>query len=355
MNHGFSDQLVTWYEHNKRDLPWRHTTDPYLIWLSEVILQQTRVDQGLAYYYRFAELFPTVHTLAAAPQDEVLKAWQGLGYYSRARNLHATAQYVVGQLGGVFPTSYRSLLALKGIGPYTAAAIASFSSGEQVPVVDGNVMRVLSRFYGVYEPIDSAVGKKRIHALAHHAIQGADAARHNQAMMEFGALHCTPTRPGCGECPFSKHCIAFSEGTVQSLPVKSKKTSVKPLFLYYFVIYSHDKQTIFFRKRTNSGIWKGLHDFPCVESEVALDEQESILSFLKQHGLTKGTEVGTPSEAFTHLLSHRRITAVFIPLRVGSKWSPPEDWKPYSTGDLDKPGVPRLIDKYLSTRHILHN
>jgi A/G-specific adenine glycosylase len=355
MKNAFSELLIRWYLIHKRDLPWRDTTDAYRIWLSEIILQQTRVDQGLSYYHKFIDLFPTVQHLAAAHEEEVLKAWQGLGYYSRASNLHATARWVVQQAGGIFPTSYHSLIELKGIGPYTAAAIASFSSGESVPVIDGNVMRVLARLHGVYVPIDSVSGKKRMATLAEDAIRGSNAAMHNQAMMEFGALLCTPQRPACHNCPFAQRCVARAEGTVSSLPAKAKKTVVKPLYLYYFVVSTHEGEIIFFRKREGHSIWKGLYDFPCIEAEAARSLPEVVTEFLEQQGMQKGSTVGNPGNEFTHLLSHRKITAFFIPVKAPPGWKAPKDWKPFGTGDLDKPGVPRLIDKYLSTRHILHN
>lgn len=348
----FSKTLVNWYQKHHRDLPWRHTRDPYLIWLSEIILQQTRVDQGLAYYEKFVRLFPTVGHLAAASEDEVLKAWQGLGYYSRARNLHFSARFVMEHFHGKFPTAFKDVILLKGVGKYTAAAISSFSAGERVAVVDGNVQRVIARVFGITEPVDGTAGQKLIEEKATELIAEADPAAHNQAMMEFGALQCTPQKPDCESCPFAKECVALTSDLVPQLPVKSKKTAVKPLHLYYFVV--QQEGNMYLKKRTEGGIWKGLHDFPEVLSEQALSIETAWETFAKTHKLPSAAIVSAPSEVYTHLLSHRKISAQFIPVNVPKTWKAPNSWKAYPTEEDALPGVPRLVEKYLLTAHILN-
>src|ERR1043165_6651460 len=256
----FSGKIMTWYEQNKRDLPWRNTRDPYLIWLSEVILQQTRVDQGMAYYHKFAEAFPTVKDLAKADSDKVMKLWQGLGYYSRARNLHAAAKMVAGKYKGVFPASYEGIKELKGVGDYTAAAIASFAFKLPHAVVDGNVYRVLSRVFGIETPIDSTQGKKEFNKLANELLDISNPADHNQAVMEFGSQFCKPVNPDCKSCFFNTKCFAFKHSKVPELPVKSKKTKVRSRYLNYFIIVDKNG-SIFVHKRQKKDIWEGLYEF----------------------------------------------------------------------------------------------
>ncbi|HEY6915066.1 MAG TPA: A/G-specific adenine glycosylase, partial [Paludibacter sp.] len=248
----FTHQIHHWYSNFKRDLPWRNTDDPYYIWLSEIILQQTRVNQGWAYYTSFIQTFPSVKDLAKASEDQVLKLWQGLGYYSRARNLHFTAKYIVDQYQGKFPNTYQGLLSLKGIGEYTAAAIASISFHEAVPAVDGNVYRVLSRYFGISEPMDTTQGKKVFMQLAKNLIKGTNPGMHNQAMMEFGALQCTPLKPNCPECPLNNRCFAYLNQKQGELPVKSKKTKQRNRYFNYFVLI-HDDST-WIRKRIHKDI-----------------------------------------------------------------------------------------------------
>ena len=232
---------MNWYATAQRDLPWRGTTDPYKVWLSEIILQQTRVIQGLPYYQRFISNYPTITDLAKAPEEEVLKLWQGLGYYSRAKNLHHTAQYIATELGGIFPKTYKELVKLKGIGDYTASAIASFCYNEPCPVVDGNVYRVLSRVFGIATPINSTQGAKEFKALAHECLDKANAGVYNQAIMEFGALQCTPQSPNCANCVLRDHCWAFHHNKVNELPVKLKKITIKKIYSnkpFYFIFCS---------------------------------------------------------------------------------------------------------------------
>ncbi len=253
----FHKKLITWYLQNKRSMPWRETTDPYHIWLSEIMLQQTRVAQGLPYYLAFTKSFPTVFDLANASEDEVLKLWQGLGYYSRARNLHATAKYVANELQGEFPDNYKDLLQLKGVGDYTASAIASICFNEVVPVVDGNVYRVLSRHFGIDTPINSTKGIKEFKELAIELIDHEDPANYNQAIMEFGALQCKPKSPYCIVCPLNESCEALKTGKVDMLPVKLKKQKIKNRYFNYLIFSINDQHTII-QQRTGNGIWKGL-------------------------------------------------------------------------------------------------
>ncbi len=266
----FSNSLINWYLQHKRDLPWRATQDPYFIWLSEIMLQQTRVAQGLPYYLSFVNAFPTVFDLAAADEEQVLKLWQGLGYYSRARNLHHTAKYVALELEGTFPGNYESLLQLKGVGEYTAAAIASFSKDEAVPVVDGNVFRVLSRFFGIETDIASALAKKEFTALAFELMPKNNPAIFNQAIMEFGALQCVPKSPDCTVCPLNSSCIALQKGMVNQLPVKSKKVKVRHRYFNYLIVSDDDEKTII-QKRTAKGIWHNLYEFPLIESDAEIE------------------------------------------------------------------------------------
>jgi A/G-specific adenine glycosylase len=266
----FTKSLIAWYLTNKRDLPWRDTINPYHIWLSEIMLQQTRVAQGMPYYFAFTEAFPTVFDLANASEEQVLKLWQGLGYYSRARNLHKTAQIVAHELGGNFPDNYKDLLLLKGVGEYTAAAIASFSFNEAVPVVDGNVFRVLSRYFDIGTDIANASAKKEFAALALELMPKDNPAIFNQAMMEFGALQCIPKNPNCAICPLQNGCLALKLKKVNQLPVKSKKIKVRNRFFNY-LIFSDEHENAIIQKRTGKGIWHNLYEFPLIETDQPVD------------------------------------------------------------------------------------
>lgn len=262
----FQNQIVDWFANHRRALPWRTTKDPYKIWLSEIILQQTRVDQGLGYYQRFVAAFPRVENLAAAEEQEVLLLWQGLGYYSRARNLHHTAKTIVSKYSGVFPSSYEHLLQLKGIGPYSAAAIASIAFDLPHAVVDGNVYRVLSRYFGIATPIDSNEGKKEFFALANQMIEGQNPGIYNQALMEFGALHCKPALPLCLSCPLASKCVAHRTKQVADLPVKTKTIQQRRRILHYYVPIYHRATLI--KPRPAGDIWQGLWEFPLVEGDL---------------------------------------------------------------------------------------
>ncbi len=306
-----SSQLIDWYVANKRDLPWRNTTDPYKIWISEIILQQTRVDQGLSYYLRFVERFPDVFVLAEADEDEVLKYWQGLGYYSRARNLHASAKIIVEKYGGKFPEKYEDVLQLKGVGEYTAAAIVSFAWNQPYPTVDGNVFRFLSRLHALEEPIDTGAGKKLFTEIAGILIDKRRPGLFNQAVMEFGALLCVPVSPDCSNCPFVSICIGYATQTVNVLPVKQGKTKVEDRYLYYF----HIKQgeNTYLTKRKGKGVWHNLYEFPMIESETPLEFTELQLNpqfqaiFRNAEKLKFRLVLGNKK----HVLSHRRLFASF--------------------------------------------
>lgn len=312
----FSNSLLHWYLQNKRDLPWRNTTNPYPIWLSEIMLQQTRVAQGLPYFIAFTEAFPTVLHLAKADEEQVLKLWQGLGYYSRARNMHKTAQIIAFDYNEKFPDNYTDLLKLKGVGEYTAAAIASFAFNEVVPVVDGNVFRVLARYFNVETDIASATAKKEFTALAKELIPNDNPALFNQAIMEFGALQCVPKNPNCGICIFNESCAALQLKKVNVLPVKLKKTKVTNRFFNYLVFIDSDVKTIL-NKRTEKGIWHNLYEFPVIETseEIGLDNvltelklkfpEKQFVSILKYN-----------DKQIVHKLSHQKLHINFYEIKI---------------------------------------
>ena len=313
----FSNSLIHWYLNNKRDLPWRNTHNPYNIWLSEIMLQQTRVAQGLPYYLDFISTFPTVFDLANAPEEKVLKHWQGLGYYSRARNLHYTAQFVANELKGEFPNNYKELLKLKGIGDYTAAAIASFSFNEAVPVVDGNVFRVLSRYFDIETDISLATAKKEFSNLAMELMPKNDPATFNQAIMEFGALQCVPKNPNCQNCIFNSSCAALQKKKVQNLPVKLKKIKISYRFFNYLVFEDDIKNTLI-QKRDQKGIWQNLYEFPLIETENELD-LDAVSELIINKYKTEFEIVGVSnwnSKGQIHKLSHQHLNINFWKVKV---------------------------------------
>ena len=303
----FSNSLLSWYLQNKRDLPWRDTVNPYPIWLSEIMLQQTKVAQGLPYFLTFIKEFPTVLHLAQADEEQVLKLWQGLGYYSRARNMHKTAQIIAFELNGDFPNNYKDLLKLKGIGEYTAAAIASFAFNEVVPVVDGNVFRVLSRYLDIETDIASALAKKEFSALAKELMPENNPALFNQAIMEFGALQCVPKNPDCNNCIFNNSCAALQKKKVGELPVKLKKTKVTNRYFNYIVFLDNSNNTII-NKRTEKGIWHNLYEFPVIEAEEELDF-ESISRAISEKYIDFSIDSISVynSEQIIHKLSHQKL------------------------------------------------
>ncbi len=307
----FSKEITHWYLQNKRDLPWRKTKDPYRIWLSEIMLQQTRVAQGLPYYEKFTESFPTVYDLAKAEESEVLKLWQGLGYYSRARNLHYTAKDIVNNYNGQFPSTYSALLKLKGVGDYTASAIASICFDEIAPVVDGNVYRVLARYFDIEIPINSTEGIKMFKKLAFEVIDKNDPANFNQAIMEFGAVQCKPQSPYCNSCPLASSCSGLKNQHVGMLPVKLKKTKVTHRWFNYMVIVSNQQETLL-EERKGKGIWQGLYQFPLVETDKAVGDIElhqteiEKISTLKNFSITQFNQ-----KPIVHKLSHQHLYTTF--------------------------------------------
>ncbi|RYY61202.1 MAG: A/G-specific adenine glycosylase [Chitinophagaceae bacterium] len=345
----FATLLLRWNaRENEREMPWKGEKDPYLIWLSEIILQQTRVEQGMAYYNRFREKYPAITDLAAAPDDEVMKLWEGLGYYSRCRNLLATARIVTAEYGGRFPSDYESILGLRGIGPYTAAAISSFAFGLPHAVVDGNVFRVLARVFGVFLPTDSTAGKKYFTALAGQLLDEKNPAAYNQAIMDFGAVICKPAVPLCHKCIFNQHCYAFREKETANLPVKEKKTKVRKRWFYYLILESGNRTAI--RQRTEKGIWQQLYEFPVIETEQEAAVGDVLLQAEEMGVIRKDAyEVHAVSPMKKQQLSHQLIAGRFIHLRLkeescdlagsGGIWIGQEELSRYA--------FPRFINQYL--------
>ncbi len=340
---GFSEEIIGWYHQNKRDLPWRNSTDPYKIWLSEIILQQTRVDQGLDYYHKFVENYPTIDLLAKAPEKEILNHWQGLGYYSRARNLHFTAKLIVAEHNGTFPTDYKTVLSLKGVGEYTAAAITSFAYDMSYPVIDGNVYRVLSRVFGIETPIDSTIGKKEFKVLANELIDTKNPSDYNQAIMEFGALQCTPKKPNCENCPLRLNCFALKNDIVFELPKKEKKIKQRNRHFNYVVILDEDH--IYLKERKDKDIWIGLYDFPLVETEKPVNSFNIIQKEFKYSKL----KLIKKSAEYKHILSHQKIYATFWLSEAGSPSGIDEKYSKIALAELKDIPVPKLIDNYLQT------
>lgn len=352
--------LLNWYKNHKRELPWRSSPTPYHVWLSEIILQQTRVDQGLAYYNKFVERWPNVFQLAAANEQEVLKMWQGLGYYSRARNLLSAANQLVQKYDGRFPDQVAEIKKLKGVGDYTAAAIASIAFNQPVPVIDGNVFRVISRLFAVDEPIDTAAGKKTFQILAEELLDTEKPGDYNQAIMEFGALQCTPKNPDCQNCPLREHCLASAKNLVNQLPVKIGKVSVRKRFLNYFVIDGKHKNECYtlLRYRENGDVWQGLYDFPCIETvaPASLEEigEDNFLKRLKAVAIDIRQLGGTVK----HVLTHQQLFATFYVVHCTEEF---EQLKNKSLSlvaqsELGNYPLPRLIDRFLlENKNIFEN
>ena len=340
----FSKALLPWYREHHRPLPWRETRDPYRIWLSEVILQQTRVDQGLAYWHRFVERYPTVAHLAKAPEDAILKLWQGLGYYSRARNLRTAAQQVVSTHGGAFPPDYALLRGLKGVGEYTAAAVGSIAFGLVEPVVDGNVYRVLSRVFGIATPIDSTEGRKEFRALAATLIDPKHPGDHNQAVMELGATVCLPRNPRCGDCPIASRCIARATGRITELPVKAGKTTVRVRYFNY--LHIRTAKGTYLQKRTGKDIWQGLYELPLIETTRPASKR--MLCLTLEETAPGGWVVEKRSGKVVHLLSHQRIETIFWGVMRARSVRLPESWVLVPKKKMADHAVPRLIDRYMA-------
>lgn len=345
----FLSKIIQWYKNHARDLPWRKTTDPYKIWISEVILQQTQVKQGLNYYLRFIRSFPDVQALAEASEQEVLRQWQGLGYYSRARNLHSAAKTIVKEQNSLFPQTYKKILKLKGIGPYTAAAIASIAFGEPVPVIDGNVYRVLSRLFLIDRPIDTTEGKKYFERLAWRLLDRRDPGTYNQALMELGALICKPTNPLCQQCPVAQFCKALSQNRQQLFPVKSKKIIKKKRWFHFFVI-SQNGYTII-QKRTDNDIWKGLFQFPLIETTSSCPTHSIRSKFMEL--FPEATDIKKIHQA-KHLLTHQELHITFYKVSWPENHSLsfskyPQQLKMVKNDEISVLPLPQIIKKNINT------
>jgi A/G-specific adenine glycosylase len=342
----FSQSLISWYLINKRDLPWRNTSNPYPIWLSEIMLQQTRVAQGLPYFNKFLEHFPTVFDLANASEEQVLKHWQGLGYYSRARNMHKTAQIIANDFNGIFPNNFSNLLKLKGVGEYTAAAIASFAYNEIVPVVDGNVYRVLSRYFNIETDIASSSAKKEFTALAKELIPIDKPALFNQAIMEFGALQCVPKNPNCTHCVLNNSCVALQKNKVASLPVKLKKTKVTERYFNYLIFDDSSNKTLL-NKRIDKGIWHNLYEFPVIETESVVSEAEIIDLINETFTNYEISSISNYEYNVRHKLSHQLLTIHFYHVKVETKIANAIDFN-----TLSQFPVPVVIHKFIE-KHLI--
>lgn len=347
----FSSEIVRWYNINKRDLPWRNTQNPYFIWLSEIILQQTRVAQGMSYYIKFVSTFPTIQKLAKASEDEVLKLWQGLGYYSRARNLHFTAKEITQKYKGKFPQDFVEIKKLKGIGDYTAAAIASFAFDKPHAVVDGNVYRVLARVFDIKTAIDSSQGKKEFAALAEELLDKKKPALHNQAIMEFGAVQCVPQNPDCNSCCLNSICIAKQKKWVSELPVKEKKLLQRNRYFNYFII--HQNKNIFIHQRGAKDIWQGLFEFPLIETETDTSAKKLMLSdewifFFANEEIT----IQKVSDYHKHILSHQILNARFWEIDAGKSKlkNIKKKFQKIKHNQLNTFALPRLIDKVMNPK-----
>ncbi len=341
---GFAPKLIEWYNFNKRDLPWRNTQDPFKIWMSEIILQQTRVQQGLPYYERFVAAFASVTDLANAPLDDVLRLWQGLGYYSRARNMHQAATYIRDDLAGIFPNSFENLLQMKGVGRYTAAAIASFAYNEQVPVVDGNVQRLLARIFGVSDDIMHPKTQKIFETIANQHIPKENPGIFNQAIMEFGSLYCTPSKPDCESCIFNSICFAHKHQMASELPVKLKKTKVRKRFFQYAIFRNSGRLAL--GQRLHKDIWNGLFEFYLVESDTELTDDQ-MNQQLEAEGLTHFKLVNV-SDSRTHILSHQRLATKFYIYQIeNSEMLEKKGLSFYNEVEVENLAKPVLLVNYL--------
>ncbi len=343
----FSVLLLKWNkEQNSRKMPWKGEKDPYKIWLSEIILQQTRVEQGLSYYTNFIRTFPDINKLAKAPDATTFKLWEGLGYYTRCRNLIATARYISKELKGKFPSTYEDILALKGIGPYTAAAISSFAFNLPHAVVDGNVFRVLARIFGIDTPIDSTEGKNFFAVLANELLDAKQPGLYNQAIMDFGAVICKPAAPLCTTCVFKKTCVGFLQNKINDLPVKEKKITIRKRWLYYLVIEQANRIAI--RQRTKKDIWQDLYEFPLIESDTELSKKDILqLGEKKKWLIRKKYEVISVSSVFRQQLSHQLIAGQFLKIKVLQKPLQNDGWIWLKKNKIKKYAFPQFINQYL--------
>jgi A/G-specific adenine glycosylase len=345
----FTNALLKWHSTlNFRAMPWKGEKEPYRIWLSEVILQQTRVDQGWAYYEKFIIAFPTIHDLAEAAEEDVFKLWEGLGYYSRCRNLIATAKTISSNYNGQFPTSYEEILALRGIGPYTAAAIASFAFGLPYAVVDGNVTRVLARYFGISTPTDSSAGKKEFAAMALELLDPNRAGSYNQAIMDFGATVCTPRNPHCTTCVQQAGCVALQKGMIEQLPVKAKVVRKKHRRFYYFVAETPEGE-VYIRRRSAKDIWEGLYEFILYETiDAAWPETILQSDFARQLFDGQALTVRCISGVYRQELSHQRLEGQFITVRLNGPLANPDGFQLVSRSALGAYAFPKFINSWLS-------
>ncbi|RLD77915.1 MAG: A/G-specific adenine glycosylase [Bacteroidetes bacterium] len=340
-----SNEIVLWYKKNKRDLPWRHTKNSYIIWISEILLQQTRVKQAIGYFNRFVAQFPDVQKLADAKEEEVLKYWQGLGYYSRARNLHYSARYIVNELGGIFPQQYNDIIKLKGVGEYTAAAIASFAFDEKVSAIDGNVYRVLSRIFNISLAVNSGKGKKVFREIAETLIENQQPGEFNQAMIEFGALLCKPLNPLCSECPVLEVCLAYNNGVILERPVKNKSQVLKKRYFAYLFIKSGERVLI--KKRTQKDIWKGLYEFPLIETMSEIKTEELIFSEQWLNIIGKSFELIKVIPPVLHRLSHQLLNVTFYIVKL-SEFQKQSFYEDILLSDLETYPVPKVIENFIA-------
>lgn len=346
----FYNTLIYWYLQNKRALPWRKSKHPYFIWLSEIMLQQTRVVQGLAYYLKFTEEFPTVFDLAKADESTVLKMWQGLGYYSRARNLHFSAKYIANELNGEFPSTYKEIIKLKGVGDYTASAIASICFNEPTAVVDGNVYRVLSRYFGIATPINSSAGIKEFKALAQSLLNTKQPGTYNQALMDFGAMHCKPQNPLCDTCPFANSCVALEKKLTKELPVKEKKIKITKRYFNFLVIKTDDHNTIL-KERKGKGIWQGLYQFPLIETKNISNQREIVASEEFQNLFPAETTLSLfNKKEIIHKLSHQHLYTQFWIVETSSLKEASISWE-----NIEDYPVPILIANFLKEYRLKSN
>lgn len=345
-NFDFAKKLLAWHRNIHRPMPWKGEKNPYLIWLSEIILQQTRVEQGLAYYLKFKNHFPDVKSLANASENEVLKHWQGLGYNTRARNLHAAAKHIANELDGKFPSDYEGIRNLKGVGDYTAAAIASFAFDLPYPVVDANVFRILSRVFGIDTPIDSTKGKQQFKELAEQLFPRKYPAKYNQAIMDFGAVQCVPKNPDCDVCPLNADCFARKNGVVEKLPVKAKKAARRERFFHYFVI--RDGKFTYLKKREGKDIWQGMFEFPMVEGTRAFKRSELLKSKEVTALLGKVKEMEIKA-VLQQTLTHQKINAMFYHINLAGKLKGGNMLR-IKQAEIEKFAVPGVISDYLNLK-----
>ncbi|MFZ4798849.1 MAG: A/G-specific adenine glycosylase [Bacteroidia bacterium] len=346
-------QLHFWYNKNKRNLPWRETTNPYKIWLSEIILQQTRVEQGLPYYIKFIESYQSISAFANADLNDILKLWQGLGYYSRARNMHITAQYIRDNYKGEFPDNYNELLKLKGIGPYTAAAIASFAFNENKAVVDGNVYRVIARFAGIYTDTNSTIGKHEFAKIADELLDKINPAIHNQAMMELGAMVCKPQNPDCNNCPINSSCFAFLNNEQKNLPVKIKKVKVKTRYFNYLV-FDYNGKT-YLNQRGANDIWQGLFEFPLIEKRLFTNEMEVLNELIENKYFENISDLKIVfMENYKHILTHQILMAGFWKITCKTKPNLSANCIEIKIDQINNFAVPKLLEKLITNNKLQH-